>query len=174
MASNPQPQPHVYPSLPLDYTITCDQQWDIFFLSSLSNILYNPFHSYNDPKWKSFQLQSCRFGRNLQLSYILFSIWGHLKILKIQNLNHVFGCQNNLNWKTFRLQSCRSGSDMQLLYRPFFNWRQFKLFKNHVFKYYKNSQRWRALMLHVTYIITKVTRFDDARHLWLVKARHLC
>ena len=32
--SNPQPQPHAYPSLPLGYTITCDQQWDIFLLSS--------------------------------------------------------------------------------------------------------------------------------------------
>ena len=38
------------------YNITSEQQWDSFLLSSLSKVLYNPFHSYNDLKWKSFQL----------------------------------------------------------------------------------------------------------------------
>ena len=82
---NPQPQPRAYPPLPLGYTITCDQQWDIFLLSSFPNVLYNLFHNYNNLKWKTFQLKSCKSGDELQLSYILFSIWGHLKILKIWN-----------------------------------------------------------------------------------------
>jgi len=33
-----------------------------------------------------------------------------------------------------------------------------------MFKYYKKSQKWRVLMLHATYVTTKVTHFDHARH----------
>ena len=152
--------------------VTNNEIFSFYHHFLMSYITY--FTAITIPNEKLFNNKVVDLVASYNFHIYFFSIWGHLKILKIQNLNHVFGCQNNLNWKTFRLQSCRSGSDMQLLYRPFFNWRQFKLFKNHVFKYYKKSQRWRALMLHVTYIITKVTRFDDASHHWLVKARHLC
>ena len=176
--SNPQPQPRTYPSLPLDYTITCDHQWDIFLLSSLSNILYNPFHSYSDLQWKSFNYKVVDLVATYNFhTYFFFHLrsfenFEYLKF-KIQNLNHEFGCQNNLNRKKFQLQSCRSGWDLQHLYRPFFNLRQSDFFKNCVLKYYKKLQWWHALMLHVTYVITKVTPFDNVHHLWLVKARHL-
>ena len=101
-------------------------------------------------------------------------IWKFWKF-KIQNLNHVFGCQDNLNLKNFQLQSCRSGWDLQLLYRPFFNLRPFEFLKNRVFKYYKShkgdapwccmshmsSQRWRALMLPVTIVLSMPVTYTN-------------
>ena len=119
--SNTQPQPRACPSLPLGYTITCDQQWDIFLLSSFSNILYNIFHIYNDLiNYKAVDLIATN---NFHIYFFpIWVIWKFWKF-KVQILNYVFGCQNNLNWKNFQLQSCRSDWDLQLLYRQFFNLR---------------------------------------------------
>ena len=60
-------------ALPLGYTITCDQQWDIFLLSSLSN-----------EKLFNYKVIDLVASYNFRI-YFFFSIWGHLKILKIWN-----------------------------------------------------------------------------------------
>ena len=114
----------------LGYTITCDQQWDIFLLSSLSN-----------EKLFNYKVVDLVASYNFRIYFFFPSevIWKFWKF-KIQNLNHVFGCQDNLNWKKIELQSCRSGWDQQLLYRPLFNLRPFEFLKNHVFKYYKSHK----------------------------------
>ena len=129
---------------------------------------------------------------NFRIYFFLFEvIWKFWKF-DIQNLNYIFGCQNNLNWKDFELQSYISGWGLQLLYRPIFDLTQFEFFKNRMFKSDAlwcctspmSSQRWRALMLPVTFYLSKsvthtnligdgphgpapiikVTCFDVARH----------
>ena len=70
---------------------------------------------------KNFNYKVVDLVASYNFRIYIFSIWGHLKILK-------FGCQNNLNWKKFELQSCRSGWGLQLLYRPIFDLRQFEFF----------------------------------------------
>ena len=170
------PLPIFEPST-LDYLFNCKvitytlpYHW-----ATSSHVLYNPFHSYNDLKWKSFQLQNCRSGRSLQLLYILFFPFEDIWKFEIQNWNHVFGCQNNLNWKKFQLQSCKLGWDIQLLYILFFNLRLFEFFKiacSNIIKGYKgdapwcytspmSSQRWRALMMPVTFDLSKPITYTN-------------
>jgi hypothetical protein len=98
-------------ALPLGYIITYDQQWDIFILSSLSNILYNLFHSYNNLNEKLFNYKVVDLVASYNFRIYFFFHLMSFENFKIWNSKFklIFGCQNNLNWKNFKLQSCRSG-----------------------------------------------------------------
>ena len=170
--SNPQPQPRAYFSLPLNYIITCDQQWDIFLLSSLSNVLYNLFHSYNDLKWKTFQLQSCRSGGELQLSYIRFFHLRSFKNFKIWNSNFKLyiwvpkqpQLKKILNYKVVDLVEAYNFCIDEFLIGDNLNFS--KIACSNINKNHKgeapwcctspmSSQRWRDLMLPVTFYLSK-------------------
>ena len=149
-----------------------------FSLSSLSNVLYNLFHSYNDLKWKTFQLQSCRSGGELQLSYKFFFpsevIWNFWKF-EIQNLNYIFGWQNNLNWKNLNYKVLDLVEVYNFCIDQFFIWDNLNfsnitcsnINKSHkgdtpwYFMSPMSSQRWRTLILRVTFYLSKFVIYTN-------------